>query len=95
MPKAISSTNSTHSTKRPDPTPAAPLQDLPASYEAALAELERLVAHLESGQMPLDQVLSGYQRGAGLLAFCRDRLQLVEQQIEVLDAGTLKPWKPE
>ena len=71
--------------------PAAP----PASYEDALQELEGLVAQLESGQLPLDQVLSGYQRGAVLLAYCRDRLAAVEQQIEVLDNGALKPWKSE
>jgi exodeoxyribonuclease VII small subunit len=67
----------------------------PVSYEAALQELERLLSELESGQMPLDQVLAGYQRGAALLAFCRDRLTEVERQIEVLDSGALKPWKPE
>jgi exodeoxyribonuclease VII small subunit len=67
----------------------------PKSYELAVQELERLVSELESGQMPLDQVLAGYQRGAVLLAYCRDRLTEVEQQIEVLDNGTLKPWKPE
>jgi len=67
----------------------------PTSYEQALQELERLVGELESGQMPLDQVLAGYQRGAALLVFCRDKLTAVEQQIEVLDNGTLKPWKPE
>jgi exodeoxyribonuclease VII small subunit len=42
--------------------------------------------------MPLDQLLTGYQRGAALLAFCRDKLQAVEDQIQVLDAGQLKPW---
>ena len=65
---------------------------LPASYEAALSELESLVGELESGQMPLDQLLSGYQRGAVLLAFCRDKLKAVEVQIQVLDGGQLKPW---
>jgi exodeoxyribonuclease VII small subunit len=65
---------------------------LPASYEAALSELESLVGALESGQMPLDQLLSGYQRGAVLLAFCRDKLKAVENQIQVLDGGQLKPW---
>lgn len=64
----------------------------PASYEAALQELEQLVAKLESGQLPLDQLLGGYQRGAQLLAFCRDKLSAVENQIKVLDAGELKPW---
>ena len=67
---------------------------LPASYEAGLLELERLVAGLESGQLPLDQLLTAYQRGAQLLAFCRSRLEAVENQIKVLDGHELKPWVP-
>ncbi len=66
---------------------------LPSRYEDAMQELESLVRRLESGEMPLDQLLSGYQRGAALLQFCRDRLQAVEDQIKVLDEGTLKTWK--
>ena len=65
---------------------------MPATYEAALQELEQLVARLESGQMPLDQLLAGYQRGAALLAHCKHRLQAVEDQIKVLDGGQLKTW---
>ncbi len=72
----------------PDPTASA----LPSTYEAALQELEQLVARLESGQMPLDQLLAGYQRGAALLALCKDKLQAVEAQIQVLDGGQPKPW---
>jgi exodeoxyribonuclease VII small subunit len=67
-------------------------QALPATYEVALSELELLVAQLESGQLPLDQLLAGYQRGASLLGFCRDKLKAVEDQIQVLDNGQLKPW---
>ncbi len=70
------------------PTPA-PVAE---SYEAALQELEQLVAQLDAGQLPLDQLLARYQRGAELLAFCRDRLQAVEQQIQVFEAGQTKPW---
>lgn len=65
---------------------------LPATYEAALQELEGLAARLESGQLPLDQLLTGYQRGAQLLRFCRDRLEAVETQIKVLEGTELKPW---
>lgn len=64
----------------------------PANYEAALAELESLVERMESGQLPLDQLLDNYQRGAELLAFCRNRLQAVEAQVKVLEDGQLKNW---
>ena len=76
----------------PKNSPADTPQDMPATYEAALQELEQLVSRLESGQMPLDELLAGYQRGAALLAFCKDKLQAVEDQIKVLDGGQLKPW---
>jgi exodeoxyribonuclease VII small subunit len=72
-----------------------PVHNLPASYEAAQQELEQLVAQLESGDMPLAQLLASYQRGAGLLKFCRGQLEAVEEQIKVLDAGSLKAWTPE
>jgi exodeoxyribonuclease VII small subunit len=67
----------------------------PASYEAALEELDLLVGLIESGQLPLEQLLTGYQRGAELLAFCRGKLEAVEQQVKVLDEGVLKPWTPQ
>jgi exodeoxyribonuclease VII small subunit len=68
---------------------------LPTSYEAALAELEQLVGRIESGDLPLEQLLAGYQRGAELLKFCRDKLESVEGQIKLLDEGVLKTWTPE
>jgi exodeoxyribonuclease VII small subunit len=77
------------------PKPSVADTSLPSSYEAAVKELESLVGQLESGDMPLDQLLSGYQRGALLLRFCRDRLEAVEDQIKVLDATGLKTWTPE
>ncbi|WP_157268114.1 exodeoxyribonuclease VII small subunit [Azohydromonas aeria] len=71
----------------PDNTSAAP-----ASYEDALAELERLVQAMEDGQLPLDRLLDSYKRGAELLALCRGRLQAVEEQVKLLEDGQLKPW---
>ena len=79
----------------PAPPPRPPAPALPATHRAAVQELERLVARLESGEMPLEQLLSGYQRGAQLLQFCRDKLQSVEDQVKVLDNGMLKAWKPQ
>ena len=63
------------------------------SYEHALDELERLVSAMEGQQLPLDQLLENYQRGAELLGFCRARLQAVEQQVKVLESGELKTWE--
>jgi exodeoxyribonuclease VII small subunit len=65
----------------------------PTSYEQALAELDRLVQEMEAGQLPLDQLLDGYRRGADLLAFCRGRLQAVDEQVKLLEDGQLKTWK--
>jgi exodeoxyribonuclease VII small subunit len=67
---------------------------LPASYEDALSELDGLVASMEAGQLPLDRMLESYRRGAELLAYCRGRLEAVEQQVKVLEDGQLKPWAP-
>ena len=69
-----------------------PVPAEPATYEEALGELERLVAAMEGGQMPLDRLLESYKRGADLLGFCRDRLEAVEKQVRVLEDGQLKPW---
>ncbi len=66
----------------------------PSSYEAAVAELEQLVAAMEGGQMPLERLLDNYQRGAVLLDYCRGRLKAVEEQVKVLEDGQLKSWSP-
>lgn len=62
------------------------------SYEQALAELDRLVQAMEAGQMPLDQLLGSYRRGAELLQLCRSRLDAIEAQVQIVDDGQLKPW---
>jgi exodeoxyribonuclease VII small subunit len=67
---------------------------MPATYEDALAELERLVQSMEGGQLPLDRLLESYKRGAELLEFCRTRLQAVEEQVKVVENGQLKTWNP-
>jgi exodeoxyribonuclease VII small subunit len=62
----------------------------PQSFEAALAEIESIVAAMEAGQLPLEQSLTAYKRGAELLQYCQRRLQEAQQQVKVLEAGTLK-----
>jgi exodeoxyribonuclease VII small subunit len=62
------------------------------SFEAALAELEALVAQMESGELPLAESLAAYKRGAQLLAHCQAALKDAQQQVEVLERGVLQPF---
>lgn len=92
QPTDPSQARMTPTSTTPKTSRASAAAKLPASYEAALEELEQLVAQIDAGQLPLDQLLSRYQRGAQLLAFCRERLAAVETQIQQLEGGELKPW---
>ena len=65
----------------------------PASFEAAMAELEALVEKMENGQLPLEASLAAYQRGTELLKFCESVLKDAEQKIKVLDNGILKDYE--
>ena len=65
---------------------------IPASFEAALAELETIVATMEGGQLPLAESLAAYKRGAELLQFCQAALKDAEQQVQVFEKGVLKAF---
>ena len=66
----------------------------PKTFEAALAELEAIVATMEGGQLPLAEALTAYKRGAELLQFCQAALKDAEQQVQVLERGVLKAFTP-
>jgi exodeoxyribonuclease VII small subunit len=63
----------------------------PKTFESALEELERLVADLEAGKLPLADSLAAYKRGAELLKYAQSELAQVEQQVKVLEGDVLKP----
>jgi exodeoxyribonuclease VII small subunit len=60
------------------------------TFETALAELEKIVEAMEEGQMPLEQSLAAYKRGAELLKFCQAQLHDAQQQVKILENGVLK-----
>jgi exodeoxyribonuclease VII small subunit len=62
-------------------------QTPPKSFEDALEELERILADIEGGQVPLEQSLVMYERGQFLIQHCRAVLSRAEKQIEVLSKG--------
>lgn len=64
---------------------------LPDDFESALAALEQLVSKMESGDLPLEQSLVAYEQGVKLAQICQQRLDKVEQQVQVLQGQLLRP----
>jgi exodeoxyribonuclease VII small subunit len=64
------------------------------AFEKALAELEKIVARMESGELPLEEALATHKRGLELARFCQQKLEAVQQQIKVLEGEVLKPLAP-
>ena len=73
--------------------PAAPKK---TSFEATLAELEALVARMESGELPLDEALRSFERGVQLTRECQSALQAaqlrVQQLVERPGGATTEPF---
>ena len=67
-----------------------PLPEGPAGFEAALAELERIVANMEAGQLTLEQSLSAHKRGLELARYCQQTLAQAQQPVGVLEGESLK-----
>jgi len=65
------------------------------SFEKALEELERLIARMEDGKLPLEESLAAYQRGAELIRFCEARLADAQARIAVLDGEALRDFTPD
>jgi exodeoxyribonuclease VII small subunit len=61
-------------------TEPADISDL--TFEQALAELEKIVAELESGQAPLERSIEMYERGARLKGHCEARLEAARLRVE-------------
>ena len=53
-------------------------------FEVALEELESVVEQLESGDLSLEDALTAFERGVGLVKYCNQKLNEVESKIELL-----------
>ena len=56
------------------------------SFEEAMAALEQVVGSLERGEVPLDQSIALYERGAKLKARCAEMLKDAEEKVELIRA---------
>jgi exodeoxyribonuclease VII small subunit len=60
----------------------APIEGM--SFEDAMAELEHVVEALEKGEVPLEESITLYERGARLKAHCEAKLKAAEERVERL-----------
>lgn len=61
-----------------------PIADL--SFEEAMAALEQVVGRLERGEVPLEESIALYERGAALKAHCESKLKDAEAKVEIIRA---------
>ena len=79
-------------------TPKSEPQSAP-EFEAALAELEKIVATLEKGDLSLETALKHFERGIALTRQCQTALKQAELKVEKLveknGKQSLEPFEPE
>src|SRR5213083_455825 len=62
--------------------PKAPSAEL--NFEKAMDRLEAIVEQMESGKLPLEDLIVRYEEGMGLVKVCQERLTSADQKIEVI-----------
>src|SRR6201987_4555027 len=54
------------------------------NFEGAMDRLEKIVEQMESGQLPLEDLIVRYEEGMNLVKVCQERLASAEQKIEII-----------
>jgi exodeoxyribonuclease VII small subunit len=54
------------------------------NFEGAMDRLEKIVEQMESGKLPLEDLIVRYEEGMNLVKVCQERLAKAEQKIEVI-----------
>ena len=54
------------------------------NFEKAMDRLESIVEQMESGKLPLEDLIVSYEEGMNLVKVCQDRLTKAEQKIEII-----------
>lgn len=71
----------------------------PASFESSLQQLEQIVTRLESGELPLEEALTEFERGVQLARAGQQKLQQAEQRVQILLSddkdAELTPFTPD
>jgi exodeoxyribonuclease VII small subunit len=63
------------------------------TYEQAFAELEAIVATLETDERPLDEAIAQFERGQALAQHCADLLDKAELKVQLLSGGEVTEFE--
>jgi exodeoxyribonuclease VII small subunit len=63
------------------------------TYEQAFAELEAIVATLETEERPLDEAIAQFERGQALAQHCADLLDKAELKVQLLSGGEVTEFE--
>jgi exodeoxyribonuclease VII small subunit len=69
------------------------------TFETAMRRLETLVRDMESDDLPLEDLLTAYEEGIGLVKVCQTQLAKAQQRLEIIQANaagdlSLKEFSP-
>ena len=64
------------------------------NFEDSLKKLEQLVAEMESGTLPLDEMMKRFEEGRRLVAFCTAELETIRQRIEKVTSAVPPTVEP-
>jgi exodeoxyribonuclease VII small subunit len=65
------------------------------TYEQAFAELEQIVAILESEERPLNEALAFYERGKSLARYCTGLLEQADLKVQQISGDELTSFNPQ
>jgi exodeoxyribonuclease VII small subunit len=58
------------------------------NFEGAMDRLEKIVEQMESGKLPLEDLIVRYEEGMNLVKVCQERLAKAEQKIEIIASNS-------
>jgi len=58
--------------------------DTKPNFESAMDRLESIVEQMESGKLPLEDLIVRYEEGMNLVKICQERLASAEQKIDII-----------
>lgn len=66
------------------PEKTAPADAAPPDLENAIVQIDSILAEMEGGKLPLNQLISRYEEGVKLVKLCQEQLHKAEQRIQIV-----------